>query len=340
VTRPQRLVAPLLAVALTLLLGACGQSESARPDASATLELDFQPNAVHAGIYTALSRDYTGAEGVDLSVKAPGSSTDSVKLLTTGRADFAILDIHDLALAREKGRDLVGVMAIVEGPLASVIVPDAIRSPHDLEGRRVGVTGLPSDDAVLRSIVQGAGGDPRKVRKTTIGFDAVPALLSGKVAGATAFWNAEGVALNEKAYSRGPFKAFRVDSYGAPSYPELILTVTRQTLDDRPSLVGATVRALQRGYRETLVDPESAVQALVDANPGLNATLMAKELDAVQPLFQADDGTVGTLDLRLLRRWAAWERRFGIVRKTPDVTQAFSPPLARAGAVDAKQNSG
>jgi putative hydroxymethylpyrimidine transport system substrate-binding protein len=340
VHRPQRLVAPLLAVALALLAGACGQSSSTRPDASATLELDFQPNAVHVGIYLALARDYTGAEGVDLSVRAPTASTDSVKLLTTGRADFAILDIHDLALARQQGKDLVGVMAVVQGPLASVIAPAGVRTPRDLEGRRVGVTGLPSDDAVLDSIVRGAGGDPAKVRKTTIGFDAVPALLSGKVAGATAFWNAEGVALNAKASSRGPFHAFRVDRYGAPSYPELVLTVTRQTLDDHPALVGATVRALQRGYREALIDPESAVEALVEADPGLDRGLMASELDAVQPLFQADDGTVGTFDEPALARWAQWERRFGIVRRAPDVARAFAPHLARAGAAEAKQDSG
>jgi putative hydroxymethylpyrimidine transport system substrate-binding protein len=215
-----------------------------------------------------------------------------------------------------------------------------VRTPRDLEGLRVGVTGLPSDDAVLSSIVRGAGGDPAKVRRTTIGFDAVPALLSGKVAGATAFWNAEGVALNAKASSRGPFRAFRVDRYGAPSYPELVLTVTRQTLEDHASLVGATVRALQRGYREALVDPDSAVEALVDAAPGLDRDLMASELDAVQPLFQADDGTVGTLDVPELARWARWERRFGIVRRTPDVARAFSGRLARLGAAEARQTSG
>jgi putative hydroxymethylpyrimidine transport system substrate-binding protein len=263
-----------------------------------------------------------------------------VKLLTTGRADFAILDIHDLALARQQGKDLVGVMAVVQGPLANFIAPAGVRTPRDLEGRRVGVTGLPSDDAVLDSIVRGAGGDPAKVRKTTIGFDAVPALLSGKVAGATAFWNAEGVALNAKASSRGPFHAFRVDRYGAPSYPELVLTVTRRTLDDDPALVGATVRALQRGYRAALIDPDSAVEALVEADPGLDRDLMASELDAVQPLFQADDGTVGTFDEPALARWAQWERRFGIVRRAPDVARAFSPHLARVGAAEAKQDSG
>ena len=177
-------------------LAGCGSdaSESA-PNTDATLLLDFQPNAVHSGIYTAIERGYDSALGVNLRVRVPGNSTDAVKLLASGRADLAILDIHDLALAREAGSDLVGVMALVQTPLAAILAQPQIRSPRDLEGKRVGVTGLPSDDAVLRSIVAGAGGDPDKVRATTIGFTAVRSVLTGRVAGATGFWNVEGVAL-------------------------------------------------------------------------------------------------------------------------------------------------
>src|ERR671924_942283 len=158
-----------LLVLAALALAGCSQGSEDRPNRSATLVLDFQPNAVHAGIYLALERDYDDAEGVTLRVQAPSSSTDSVKLLLSGRAQFAILDIHDLALAREKGRDIVGVMAVVQRPLAAVMAQPQIRRPRELEGRKVGGTGLPSDDAVLSSIVRGDGGDPRKVRKVTIG---------------------------------------------------------------------------------------------------------------------------------------------------------------------------
>ena len=126
-----------------------------------------------------------------LRVREPSSSADATKLLVAGRTDFAVLDIHDLGLAREKGADLVGVFALVQRPLASVIAQPAVNSPRGLEGRRVGVTGEPSFDAVLRSIVRGAGGDPGRVRTTTIGFNAVPSLLGRSVDGATAFWNAE-----------------------------------------------------------------------------------------------------------------------------------------------------
>src|SRR4051794_39318721 len=184
----------LIVLGLALAVAGCGRGSEDRPNQSATLVLDFQPNAVHAGIYLALERDYDDAEGVTLRVQPPSSSTDSVKLLLAARAQFAILDIHDLALAREKGRDIVGVMAIVQRPLAAVVAQPDIRRPRDLEGKRAGVTGLPSDDAVLSSIVRGDGGDPSKVHKVTIGFQAVAALLAHRVDGATAFWNAEGVA--------------------------------------------------------------------------------------------------------------------------------------------------
>ena len=90
-------------------------------------------------------------------------------------------------------------MALVQRPLAAVLAQPEIARPRDLEGRRAGVTGLPSDVAVLSSVVAGDGGDPEQVRMTTIGFEAVKALLAGRVAGATAFWNVEGVALRARA---------------------------------------------------------------------------------------------------------------------------------------------
>ena len=54
------------------------------------------------------------------------------------------------------------------------------------------------------------------MRETTIGFEAVKALLARRVAAATAFWNVEGVALQAK---RPGIREFRVDDYGAPPTP-------------------------------------------------------------------------------------------------------------------------
>jgi putative hydroxymethylpyrimidine transport system substrate-binding protein len=308
-----------------MALGGCGAS-SHHP-ASATLVLDFTPNAVHAGIYRALARHYPRQDGVALHIQVPGSSTDAAKLLLSGRAQMAILDIHDLAIARAKGQDLVAVMAVVERPLAAVVAGPAIATPRQLEGRDVGVTGVPSDTAVLDSIVAGAGGDPAKVHRITIGFNAVPDVLAGKVAAATAFWNDEGLTLA----SREPgAHVFRVDSYGAPAYPELVLTVARKTLRAHPAVIAGTVKALIRGYRDTIADPAASVSALTKAVPGLDRELVARQLEALVPAFVGTAAGYGDVDPARLRAWSAWEARFGIVKRAPNTSAMFDDRFVRA----------
>jgi putative hydroxymethylpyrimidine transport system substrate-binding protein len=317
-----RRLLPLLALLATaVLLASCGGSTGDdRPNADATLMLDFTPNAAHAGIYSAVAHGFDEAEGVHLKVRVPGSSTDAVKLLLSGRTQFSVMDIHDLALAGARGRDLVAVMSIVQRPLAAVLAAPDVKSPRDLEGRKVGVTGLPSDDAVLRSIVDGAGGDYAKVDSVTIGFNAVPALLGGRVAGATAFWNVEGVALRS---ARPGTKAFRVDAYGAPPYPELVLVTTRARLRDDPALVNATVRALVRGYGVTVHDPASSLNDLEARVHGLDPRQLQAQLDVLIPALSPPGGRIGGLDSQILARWARWEARFGIVPHPPDVRRLF-----------------
>jgi ABC-type nitrate/sulfonate/bicarbonate transport system substrate-binding protein len=326
-----RLRSVVVLAAAVLALGGCGSTAKPglRALKHATLILDFNPNAIHTGIYAALARAYDVKSGVRLHVIAPASSSDSVKLLETGRVNFAVLDIHDLAIARERGQDIVGIMAIVERPLAAVIAAPGIRSPRQLVGRTVGVTGAPSDYAVLNSIVAGAGGDTRKLHDLTIGFNAVPDLLAGRVAAATAFWNDEGVAVTQARPGYHVFQAYR---YGAPAYPELVLTATGSTLRRDPALAADVVKALVRGYRFTLASPRAAAADLERLAPGVAAKLVAEELPGELPAFKGPNGQVGELDPHVLRAWAAWEARFGIVKRPPDLARMFDRRfLAQAG---------
>ncbi len=319
---------PALIAAICGVAAGCGDAlQRGSAAVPATLLLDFQPNMVHSGTFLAVQRGYDRAAGVRLHVQIPSSSTDAVKLLRAGRARFAYIDIHDLAIADAHGAGLVGVMALVQRPLAAVLAAPGVRRPRDLAGRRAGVTGLPSDLAVLRSVVGGDGGDPRKVEQVTIGFQAVPALLSGRVAAATGFWNAEGVAL---ARRRPGTREFRVDDYGAPAYPELVLATTRRTAAEDPALVRSTVTALRRGYQSAVRSPAAALDALVQAAPGTDRATAAAEFAAVRPALIPAGGRFGALDPALLRRWAAWEARFGIVRRPPDVGALFDTRFANA----------
>jgi NitT/TauT family transport system substrate-binding protein/putative hydroxymethylpyrimidine transport system substrate-binding protein len=298
--------APVLAV-----LAGCGGGDSGAD--KPTVALDFQPNAAHAGIYAA--RD-------DLEIRVPSSSTDSLKLLAAGRADMAVVDIHDLGLARAAGRDVVGVGALVQRPLAAVIAGDPeLRRPRDLEGRRVGVTGLPSDDAVLRAVVEGDGGDPERVRTVTIGFSAVPSLITGRVDAVVSFWNVEGVALRARGVDT---REFRVDRYGAPRYPELVLAVERKTLEDEPELVEEALAAIRRGTRSALRDRSPVLEEIAKAS-GADRALVAAQFDAIAPALRPPV----SLNRLALEGWARFDSRFGILDAAPDVRRAFSVDVSR-----------
>ena len=94
-------------------------------------------------------------------------------------------------------------------------------------------------------------------------------------------------------------------------------------------MVRATIRALQRGYRETQNDPHSALAAMVEAEPEVNRHALAAGLQAVAPAFTAGARAYGQLRPDVLRKWAAWDRRFGILKTRLDVARAFDTTLVR-----------
>jgi NitT/TauT family transport system substrate-binding protein/putative hydroxymethylpyrimidine transport system substrate-binding protein len=291
-------------VFLALALAACGSSS---PDQPASIALDFTPNPVHAPLYMA---------GDALSIRKPGAGPDSLKLVSSGKVDLGVLDIHDLAIAREQGVDIVAVGVLVGKPLAALIAQPDVARPRDLAGKTVGVSGLPSDPAFLKAIVTDDGGDYAKVKQVTIGFNAVSRLLTKRVDAVPAFWNAEGVVLKARGLDA---KEFRVEDYGAPPYPEVVLVTARKTLADKRETIEHALRAIKDGVAATRKDPGKAVQLIAKASESDDTKLVRAQLDAVAPLFASD--LKAPRDV--LDAWAEFDARIGLVKTKPDISKMF-----------------
>ncbi len=121
-------------IAAALTLAACGGSDRAgsggaaadgatrlKQPTSATLVLDFLPNAVHAGIYRAAAAGYYKANNIDLKIIQPTSTADTLKLIDAGKADFGIADAIDVATQIDAGRGAQAIAAIVQRPLGGLI---------------------------------------------------------------------------------------------------------------------------------------------------------------------------------------------------------------------------
>jgi putative hydroxymethylpyrimidine transport system substrate-binding protein len=300
------------ALFLTLLAGlaGCGSSPTEpaqEPAKPVTIALDFVPNPVHAPIYMAGGR---------LKIRKPGSGPDSLKLVSSGKVELGVLDIHDLAIAREQGSDLVAVAALVGKPLAALVAQPDVRRPRDLEGRTVGVSGLPSDPAFVKAIVSDDGGDYSRVKQVTIGFNAVSRLLTKRVDAVPVFWNAEGIALKQRGLEA---REFRVEDYGAPPYPEVVLVTARKTLSQERDRIAGALQAIAGGLDAARARPDEAVRVIAKAAETDDTALVRAQLDAVLPIFA--DGL--RLDRAVLEQWADFDARIGLVKEPPDVDRAF-----------------
>ena len=278
----------LVVVALTGC-GGSGSGSSApsagtpRPQ-QATLILDFVPNAVHAGIYRALAAGYYRREGIDLRVVTPSATTDTLKLIDAHSAQFGLADGSDVAGLIAAGGDAQAVMAIVQRPLGGLIAlaSERLRSPAGLAGGTVGITGVPSDLAVLDTELRHAGLSPSRVHVVTVGFNGAQALAAGRIAAFTGFIPDEGVTLQAGG---DPITVFALDQNGGPSYPGLVAFTTRGLIASNPGLVRGFVAATVHGYEDTLADPARSLNELLAANPTLPSALTRASLDAYLPLF-------------------------------------------------------
>jgi putative hydroxymethylpyrimidine transport system substrate-binding protein len=310
----------ILCLGAVMLVG-CGGSGSSSSTAkagatdhahSATLILDFIPNAVHAGIYTALNQGWYRQEGIELHVVTPSATTETLKLIDAGQAQFGLADGSDVAGLIAHGGDAQAVMALGQRPFGGLIAlaSEHLGSPADLQGKTVGITGVPSDTAVLDTEVRDAGGDPAKVHVVTVGFNGPQALLAGRIAAFTGFIPDEGVQLQVSGH---PITAFPLYRYGGPSYPGLVAFTTRRLIASDPALVRGFVAATVRGYEATLADPALGLRELLRSNPTLPRGLTNASLHAYLPLFAGGGVPFGTLQAHDLEAMSSWMLDTGLI---------------------------
>jgi putative hydroxymethylpyrimidine transport system substrate-binding protein len=275
-----------LLLACAVALGACGSKQdvlSASGTKPFTVMLDFFPNADHAALYSAIDHGDFRAVGLDVKTEAPADPSEPLKLLAAGKVDMAISYEPELLLARDKGLKLVSIAALVQRPLTSIIALPGkkISSVADLAGKRVGTAGIPYQTAELRTALQHAGVQPSTVHEANVGFNLVPAMISGQVdATFGGFWNYEGIQL--RLAHKHPL-VIPVDQAGVPTYDELVLVVRASEARHDGQDLRAFLQALTRGEHEVRADPKAAAADVLKANPSLEEKLQLESIRQTLP---------------------------------------------------------
>ena len=321
-------------LALVLLLAACGEkSEDVGGGAKQpfSLTLDFYPNPDHAGIYLAQKLGYFEEAGLDVTIAAPSDPSAPIKLAAAGQTDLAISYQPEVALARDKGLDVVAVGALVDRPLTSMIwlKKSGVKGIADLRGKTIATAGIPYQDAFLKTILARAKLTPDDVKSVNVGFGLLPALIGGSAqAMLGGYSNVEGVDLAQRG--KDPVVT-PVDRLGVPTYDELVLVAGRKKMDEDPEALHLFIAALERGTRAAVEDPKAATKAILEANHDLEPRLTEAEVKATLPLLappaasESGDGRpYGYMDPAAWVRFAGWMRDNGLIESLPSDSELLT----------------
>ena len=146
--------------------------------------LDWYPNALHAFLYVAMERGYYAEEGLKVNIRFPSNANDAISLVAAGKADVGLYYQQDVIQARaNQAVPVKSIGAVVQGPLNIVLslAEKGIRSPGDLAGKTVGYAGTELSEAIVRSVMAGAGADYGDVTMVDVGFDLMSSMTTGSV---------------------------------------------------------------------------------------------------------------------------------------------------------------
>lgn len=243
--------------------------------------LDWAYQGPQAPFLVALYKGFFAEEGLSVTIDRGYGSAKVISDVAAGLFDIGFGDINSLIEFKSKNPDAkVKAVAVihVRSPLSVVTLRGrGIESPKDLEGRKLGA---PAGDAARRvfpAFAKAVGIDPGKVTWVTMDIPMrEPMLVRGDVDAVTGFYYTVVINLLNLNVSEKDVIVFK---YG--DYMDIVgncIVVNEDFLAKNPEAVRRFLRAVIRGLKYTIQNPDEAISILLQRDPTLNRDVEKRRL--------------------------------------------------------------
>ncbi len=302
-----------LVLGVALALAACGgddddTSAPAETDTqSATLVLNWTPNAHHLGVYAAEESGWYDDAGIDLTIVEP-TQGGVEQAIGSGAAEFGISAAEYVLPARAEGIPIVSIATIlpVNDSALMALGDSGISEPADLAGTTYGGYGGALETELINRLAECGGVDPGEIRHVEVGnVDYLAGLDAGRFDFAWIFsgWDAlRATEVEERDISLVKFEDY---TDCIPNWYTPLFIAGEDLIADDPDLVRSFLDATARGYQLVIDDPQRAADLMLVAVPEADESLLRAAADYHAPRYTAGTTPWGTQDTET---WTEFEQ--------------------------------
>ena len=320
---------PILIISILTLSG-CGAGATSpapsttKPLTAVSLMLDWTPNTNHTGLFVAQEKGYFAKEGLDVQFIQPSSSGNVEQLVGTGKTDFGVSQQEQVTTARANDVPILSIAAIIQHNTSGFASPTSknILKATDFEGKTYGGWGLPSEDAILKALMQKDDADFSKIKIVNIGEADQLTSLTKNIDLTWIFYGWTGKEAELRKQTLNMIWLKDVDP-ALDFYTPVIIT-NEKMAQTQPEIVRSFTKAVSEGYQFSIKNPSESAEILIKNAPEANPDLIRSSQAWLSPQYQAEAGQWGLQQTVVWERYAKWLVERKLLPKMIDTTKAYT----------------
>ncbi len=289
-----------------------------------TVILDYVPNTNHTGMYVALEKGYYEEEGLDVEIIEPTDGATAT-LVAQQKGTFGVSYQEDvtIALTAEDPLPIKAIATIIQHNTSGFVslADSGIESPADFEGKTYAGWGGPGESAVLEACMTQADKDFSKLNMVISdgsGFEAL-----GKSCDLMWFFEAWDSVMAEMNGVELNYMACR-DLDERLDYYTPIIIASNAVLEEDPEMVSAFLRATEKGYADTIADPDASAEILSKYAPNYDLEMLKISQEYLADKFMEDTDVWGMMKDEVWDNYSAFLQEYGVIDEAIPAAECYT----------------